>query len=70
MDDFIAALPVKEMHDLYQAICFKGKEECVHNFFWMMRWLRTCMELSEVRHDPVETIVFVFADAYCAENSD
>ncbi|KAE9159367.1 hypothetical protein PF002_g32875 [Phytophthora fragariae] len=49
VDDFIAALPVKEMREVYRDVCLGGSEECVHNFLWMMRWLRTCMELSEVR---------------------
>ncbi|KAE9320943.1 hypothetical protein PF008_g17926 [Phytophthora fragariae] len=48
VDDFIAALPVKEMREVYRDVCLGGSEECVHNFLWMMRWLRTCMELSEI----------------------
>jgi len=39
---------VKEMHEVHLDIF--GGEECVHNYFWMIRWLRTSMEISEVRH--------------------
>jgi hypothetical protein len=46
VDDFIFALPVKEMDAVRLGIC--GGDECVHNFFWMVRWLKTSMELSEV----------------------
>jgi hypothetical protein len=48
VDDFVAAMPVKEMHEVHLDIF--GGEECVHNYFWMIRWLRTSMEISEVRH--------------------
>ncbi|EGZ12249.1 hypothetical protein PHYSODRAFT_456793, partial [Phytophthora sojae] len=47
IDDFIIALPVKEMNDLYVAI-YRGENDRAHNFIWMMRWLETCMELSEI----------------------
>ncbi|EGZ10024.1 hypothetical protein PHYSODRAFT_523441, partial [Phytophthora sojae] len=47
IDDFIIALPVKEMNDLYVAIC-RGEDDRAHNFIWMMRWQEPCMELSEV----------------------
>ncbi|EGZ05202.1 hypothetical protein PHYSODRAFT_534471, partial [Phytophthora sojae] len=47
IDDFIIALPVKQMNDLYVAIC-RGEDDRALNFIWMMRWQETCMELSEV----------------------
>ncbi|KAE9329954.1 hypothetical protein PR003_g15444 [Phytophthora rubi] len=55
VDDFIAALPVKEMREVYRDVCLGGSEECVHNFLWMMRWLRTCMELSEIERPNIQS---------------
>ncbi|KAE9135551.1 hypothetical protein PF005_g10457 [Phytophthora fragariae] len=37
------------MREVYRDVCLGGSEECVHNFLWMMRWLHTCMELSEIK---------------------
>ncbi|EEY65309.1 uncharacterized protein PITG_21544, partial [Phytophthora infestans T30-4] len=47
VDDFVAALPVKEMRDIDKNLSLRG-ENYLHDYLWMMRWLRTCMELSEV----------------------
>ncbi|KAF4131245.1 hypothetical protein GN958_ATG19500, partial [Phytophthora infestans] len=40
------ALPVKEMRDIDKNLALRG-ENYLHDYLWMMRWLRTCMELSE-----------------------
>ncbi|KAF4130036.1 hypothetical protein GN958_ATG20775, partial [Phytophthora infestans] len=47
VDDFVAALPVKEMRDIDKNLSLRG-ENYLHDYLWMMRWLRTCMELSEI----------------------
>ncbi|GMF29284.1 unnamed protein product [Phytophthora fragariaefolia] len=52
IDDFIVALPMKEMNDLYVAIC-RGEDEHAHNFIWTLSWLEACMEISEVTQDEV-----------------
>lgn len=46
VNDFVTALAVKKMYDLYLSICL-CKEEYMHEFRWMMQWLNTSVELSE-----------------------
>ncbi|KAF4131240.1 hypothetical protein GN958_ATG19495, partial [Phytophthora infestans] len=47
VDDFVAALPVKEMRDIDKNLSLRG-EKYLHDYLWITRWLRTCMELSEI----------------------
>ncbi|KAF1789286.1 hypothetical protein GQ600_24466 [Phytophthora cactorum] len=46
IDDFVAALPVKEMNAVYLAYKL-GKEGSRHGFVTMLCWLQTSMEISE-----------------------
>jgi len=57
IDDFVAALPVKEMVDLTHTVMSRElsdaprtteEEANIHNYVWMLRWLETSMEISEV----------------------
>ncbi|EGZ06480.1 hypothetical protein PHYSODRAFT_341739 [Phytophthora sojae] len=68
IDDFIIALPVKEMNDLYVAIC-PGEDDRAHNFIWMMRWLETCMELSEEQDEHIERSIAMEADPSTPHNT-
>ncbi|EGZ14129.1 hypothetical protein PHYSODRAFT_511317, partial [Phytophthora sojae] len=47
VDELIVALPVKDMDKLHKDIS-TAKSESAHNYLWMLRWLQTCLELSEV----------------------
>ncbi|EGZ17711.1 hypothetical protein PHYSODRAFT_502162, partial [Phytophthora sojae] len=69
IDDFIIALPVKEMNDLYVAIC-RGEDDRAHNFIWMMRWLETCMELSEVSQNVVSWLQDEHIERFIAMEAD
>ncbi|KAG1712546.1 hypothetical protein DVH05_000288 [Phytophthora capsici] len=57
IDDFVAALPVKEMVDLTHTVMSREltdeprtmeEEADIHNYVWMLRWLETSMEISEI----------------------
>ncbi|KAF4142693.1 hypothetical protein GN958_ATG08085, partial [Phytophthora infestans] len=43
VDDFVAALPDKEMRDIDKNLSLRG-EKYFHDYLWMTRWL---IELSE-----------------------
>ncbi|EEY65417.1 uncharacterized protein PITG_16564 [Phytophthora infestans T30-4] len=47
IDDFIGALPVKQMYKVYAELC-AGKQDHLHEYIMMLRWLRSSMEISEV----------------------
>ncbi|KAF1787340.1 hypothetical protein GQ600_9033 [Phytophthora cactorum] len=61
VDIFVAALPVKEVHDLYVDV-INGKEEFMHNYLWMIRWLDSSMGLSEISHLSIRTRLNVLKD--------
>lgn len=47
------------MHDLVDIS--RAKAESVHNYLWMLRWLDSCMELSEARRTlSISTIILTY----------
>ncbi|KAL4141179.1 hypothetical protein PRNP1_014301 [Phytophthora ramorum] len=53
VEDFISQLPVKEMYAIYEAVCL-SKEEYMHEYLWMMDWLKTSMEISEIPRSQIQ----------------
>ncbi|EEY67935.1 uncharacterized protein PITG_18350 [Phytophthora infestans T30-4] len=47
IDDFIGALPVKQMYKVYAEL-YAGKQDHLHEYIMMLRWLRSSMEISEI----------------------
>ncbi|KAF4131243.1 hypothetical protein GN958_ATG19498, partial [Phytophthora infestans] len=50
VDDFVAALPDKEMRDIDKNLSLRG-EKYFHDYLWMTRWLIELSELIVMRAD-------------------
>ncbi|KAE8969506.1 hypothetical protein PR003_g28256 [Phytophthora rubi] len=49
VDDLIKILPLKEMYQVFMAtLVHPSCEEHKHEYLWMLRWLQSCLELSEM----------------------
>lgn len=44
------------MHDAY-APDWENEAECFHNYIWMMQWLKTSMELSQITRSMIQSRV-------------